>query len=153
MRFIFKFQVDTIRSSLFLEAAFVSKDPQHLAAVLRFLSDFLPGFRNTSEHNRYYRILNDMNTSVIVWGRFQLEKIRYYCIALYSPRISRFIWHQVSKICRRFGDIDSFFMLNNLLFFQIRSVGVWVDPIRPQSATNAIIQFGLSMLPMWYLIC
>lgn len=62
----FKFQVNTIRPSLFLEAAFVSKDPQHLAAVLRFLSDFLPGFKHTSEHNRYYRILNDMNAPVSV---------------------------------------------------------------------------------------
>nr|KYP70632.1 Uncharacterized protein C18orf8 [Cajanus cajan] len=60
------FQVDTIRSSLFLEAAFVSNDSQHLAAVLRFFTDFLPGFKNTSEHNRYCRILNEMNSSMTV---------------------------------------------------------------------------------------
>ncbi|PNX81699.1 hypothetical protein L195_g037724, partial [Trifolium pratense] len=58
--------VDTIRPSLFLEAAFVSNDSQHLAAVLRFFTDFLPGFKNTSEHNRYYRILNEMNSSMTV---------------------------------------------------------------------------------------
>ncbi|XP_028777547.1 regulator of MON1-CCZ1 complex [Neltuma alba] len=66
LRYARKYKVDTIRPSLFLEAAFVSKDPQHLAAVLRFLSDFLPGFKHTSEHNRYYRILNDMSTPVSV---------------------------------------------------------------------------------------
>lgn len=61
------FQVDTIRPSLFLEAAFVSNDSQHLAAVLRFFTDFLPGFKNTSDHNRYCRILNEMNSSLTVW--------------------------------------------------------------------------------------
>ncbi|KAF7818929.1 regulator of MON1-CCZ1 complex [Senna tora] len=71
LRYARKYRVDTIRPSLFLEAAFVSKDPQHLAAVLRFLSDFLPGFRNTSEHNRYYRILNEISSSVAVGGLLQ----------------------------------------------------------------------------------
>ncbi|KAL3028756.1 hypothetical protein AAZX31_03G129200 [Glycine max] len=60
------FQVDTIRPSLFLEAAFVSNDSQHLAAVLRFFTDFLPSFKNTFDHNRYCRILNEMNSSTNV---------------------------------------------------------------------------------------
>ncbi|XP_045799110.1 uncharacterized protein LOC123893218 [Trifolium pratense] len=66
LRYARKYKVDTIRPSLFLEAAFVSNDSQHLAAVLRFFTDFLPGFKNTSEHNRYYRILNEMNSSMTV---------------------------------------------------------------------------------------
>lgn len=66
LRYARKYRVDTIRPSLFLEAAFVSNDSQHLAAVLRFFADFLPGFKNTSEHNRYYRILNEMNSSMSV---------------------------------------------------------------------------------------
>lgn len=66
LRYARKFKVDTIRPSLFLEAAFVSNDSQHLAAVLRFFTDFLPGFKNTSEHNRYCRILNEMNSSMTV---------------------------------------------------------------------------------------
>ncbi|KAL2320883.1 hypothetical protein Fmac_029852 [Flemingia macrophylla] len=66
LRYARKYKVDTIRPSLFLEAAFVSNDSQHLAAVLRFFTDFLPGFKNTSEHNRYCRILNEMNSSMTV---------------------------------------------------------------------------------------
>ncbi|KAE9598300.1 hypothetical protein Lal_00004208 [Lupinus albus] len=66
LRYARKYRVNTIRPSLFLEAAFVSNDSQHLAAVLRFFIDFLPGFRNTSEHNRYHRILNEMNSSMSV---------------------------------------------------------------------------------------
>ncbi|XP_027925816.1 regulator of MON1-CCZ1 complex isoform X2 [Vigna unguiculata] len=66
LRYARKNRVDTIRPSLFLEAAFVSNDSQHLAAVLRFFTDFLPGFKNTSDHNRYCRILNEMNSSMTV---------------------------------------------------------------------------------------
>ncbi|KAK7396320.1 hypothetical protein VNO78_17239 [Psophocarpus tetragonolobus] len=66
LRYARKYKVDTIRPSLFLEAAFVSNDSQHLAAVLRFFTDFLPGFKNTSDHNRYCRILNEMNSSMTV---------------------------------------------------------------------------------------
>ncbi|MED6152194.1 hypothetical protein PIB30_089528 [Stylosanthes scabra] len=64
LRYARKFKVDSIRPSLFLEAAFASNDTQHLAAVLRFFVDFLPGFKTTLEHNRYLRILNEMNTSM-----------------------------------------------------------------------------------------
>ncbi|ESW34347.1 hypothetical protein PHAVU_001G144700 [Phaseolus vulgaris] len=66
LRYARKYRVDTIRPSLFLEAAFVSNDSQHLSAVLRFFTDFLPGFKNTSDHNRYCRILNEMNSSMAV---------------------------------------------------------------------------------------
>ncbi|CAN1278029.1 Regulator of MON1-CCZ1 complex [Linum perenne] len=66
LRYARKNQVTTVPPSLFLEAALASKDSQHLAAVLRFFSDFIPGFRNTSEHKMYFRILNEMSTAVAV---------------------------------------------------------------------------------------
>ncbi|XP_021282386.1 uncharacterized protein LOC110415157 [Herrania umbratica] len=62
LRYARKHKVTTIRPSLFLEAAFTSSDSQHLAAVLRFFSDFLPGFRSTSDFFAYYHILNEMNS-------------------------------------------------------------------------------------------
>ncbi|ONH95645.1 hypothetical protein PRUPE_7G082700 [Prunus persica] len=64
LRYARKYKVSTVRSSLFLEAAFTSNDLQHLAAVLRFFSDFIPGFRDTSDHDTYYRILNERNSSI-----------------------------------------------------------------------------------------
>ncbi|XVE75757.1 hypothetical protein DITRI_Ditri12bG0118300 [Diplodiscus trichospermus] len=64
LRYTRKHKVTTIRPSLFLEAAFASNDSQHLAAVLRFFSDFIPGFRSTSDFFAYYHILNEMNSSV-----------------------------------------------------------------------------------------
>ena len=57
-------QVNSVRPSLFLEAAYASNDPQHVAAVLRFFSDFFPGFKSTSDHNSYCRILAEMNSSI-----------------------------------------------------------------------------------------
>ncbi|KAK9290210.1 hypothetical protein L1049_008376 [Liquidambar formosana] len=64
LRYARKNKVNSVRPALFLEAAFASKDSQHLAAVLRFFLDFIPGFRNTSDHNSYCRILSEMNTSI-----------------------------------------------------------------------------------------
>ncbi|KAG2683267.1 hypothetical protein I3843_10G024200 [Carya illinoinensis] len=64
LRYARKYKVNTVRPSLFLEAAFASNDSQHLAAVLRFFSDFIPGFQSTSDYNTYYRILNEMNSSI-----------------------------------------------------------------------------------------
>ncbi|XAR68623.1 hypothetical protein NMG60_11003812 [Bertholletia excelsa] len=61
-----KNKVNTVRPSLFLEAAYASNDSQHLAAVLRFFTDFIPGFKDTSDHNTYCRILAEMNSSVAV---------------------------------------------------------------------------------------
>ncbi|XP_043815545.1 regulator of MON1-CCZ1 complex isoform X2 [Manihot esculenta] len=56
--------VNTVRPSMFLEAALASNDSQHLAAVLRFFSDFIPGFRDTSDHHTYHRILSEMNSAI-----------------------------------------------------------------------------------------
>lgn len=64
LRYARKYKVSTVRPSLFLESAFTSNDLQHLAAVLRFFSDFIPGFRDTSDHDTYYRILNERNSSI-----------------------------------------------------------------------------------------
>lgn len=61
---LFTSQVSTVRPSLFLEAAYASNDPQHLAAVLRFFRDFIPGFATTSEHGTYLRALADMAPSI-----------------------------------------------------------------------------------------
>lgn len=58
------FQVNSVRPSLFLEAAYASNDSQHLAAVLRFFSDFIPGFKSTSDHNSYSRVLAEMNSAI-----------------------------------------------------------------------------------------
>ncbi|KAJ8621406.1 hypothetical protein MRB53_029935 [Persea americana] len=59
LRYARKNKVATVRPSLFLEAALSSNDSQHLAAVLRFFSDFIPGFKNTADHSMYCRILNE----------------------------------------------------------------------------------------------
>ncbi|GJX95685.1 regulator of MON1-CCZ1 complex [Tanacetum coccineum] len=66
LRYARKNKVTTVRPSLFLEAAYASNDPQHLAAVLRFFRDFIPGFGTTSEHSTYIRALADMPSSVTV---------------------------------------------------------------------------------------
>ncbi|KAI3472124.1 hypothetical protein Pfo_029612 [Paulownia fortunei] len=62
LRYARKNKVNTVRPSLFLEAAYASKDPQHLAAVLRFFADFIPGFKSTSDHHTYHRIVAEMNS-------------------------------------------------------------------------------------------
>nr|XP_043606715.1 regulator of MON1-CCZ1 complex [Erigeron canadensis]XP_043606723.1 regulator of MON1-CCZ1 complex [Erigeron canadensis] len=66
LRYARKNKVSTVQPSLFLEAAYASKDPQHLAAVLRFFRDFIPGFGTTSEHSTYISALSDMPPSVAV---------------------------------------------------------------------------------------
>ncbi|XP_010693858.2 uncharacterized protein LOC104906755 [Beta vulgaris subsp. vulgaris] len=65
LRYARKFKVVTVRPSLFLEAAFASNDPQHLASVLRFFSDFMPAFKNTPDHATYREILSQMNAPYI----------------------------------------------------------------------------------------
>ncbi|KAH8485529.1 hypothetical protein H0E87_027097 [Populus deltoides] len=62
----YQLQVVTVRPSLFLEAAVSSNDSQLLAAVLRFFSDFTPGFKNTTDCHGYCRILKEMNSDVAV---------------------------------------------------------------------------------------
>ncbi|KAH7511104.1 hypothetical protein JRO89_XSUnG0223700 [Xanthoceras sorbifolium] len=66
LRYARKHKVTTVRPSLFLEAAFASNDSQHLAAVLRFFSDFIPDFHNTSDFSSYHRLLNEMNSSIAI---------------------------------------------------------------------------------------
>lgn len=66
LRYARKHKVNTVRPSLFLEASYASNDPQHLAAVLRFFRDFIPGFATTSEHSTYIRALADMPSSITV---------------------------------------------------------------------------------------
>ncbi|WOG91690.1 hypothetical protein DCAR_0310940 [Daucus carota subsp. sativus] len=64
LRYTRKNKVNTVRPSLFLEAAYASNDSQQLAAVLRFFSDFFPGFKNTPDHNSYCSVLAGMGSSV-----------------------------------------------------------------------------------------
>ncbi|KAF3627007.1 putative Ribosomal protein S9 [Capsicum annuum] len=64
LRYARKTEVNTVQPSLFLEAAYASNDSHHLAAVLRFFSDFIPGFKSTTEHQTYGRCLAEMNTVV-----------------------------------------------------------------------------------------
>ncbi|XP_068663894.1 uncharacterized protein [Aristolochia californica] len=61
LRYAQKNKVETIRPSVFLEAALSSKNPLHLAAVLRCLSDFIPSFRSTADYTSYSRVLNEIN--------------------------------------------------------------------------------------------
>ncbi|XP_021770344.1 uncharacterized protein C18orf8-like [Chenopodium quinoa] len=65
LRYARKYKVVTVQPSLFLEAAYVSNDSQHLASVLRFFSDFMPGFKNTSDHATYGEILRQMNSPCV----------------------------------------------------------------------------------------
>ncbi|CAA0812685.1 Unknown protein [Striga hermonthica] len=62
LRYARKNKVNTVRPSLFLEAAYSSKDPQRIAAVLRFFCDFIPGFKSTSDHQTYHRLVAEMNS-------------------------------------------------------------------------------------------
>ncbi|KAK6149244.1 hypothetical protein DH2020_016769 [Rehmannia glutinosa] len=62
LRYARKHKVNTVRPSLFLEAAYSSKDPQNVAAVLRFFCDFIPGFKSTSDHHTYHRLVSEMNS-------------------------------------------------------------------------------------------
>ncbi|CAL9220489.1 unnamed protein product [Arabidopsis halleri] len=66
LRYAQKHKVTSVRSSLFLEAAFASNDLQHLAAILRVLSELIPGFKETSEYYTFYGLLNDTSSSVAV---------------------------------------------------------------------------------------
>ncbi|KAG6473595.1 hypothetical protein ZIOFF_067512 [Zingiber officinale] len=56
-----KHKVITVQPSLFLEAAIAANNSQHLAAILRFFSDFTPTFNITSEYDRYCTILSEMS--------------------------------------------------------------------------------------------
>ncbi|XP_051138749.1 uncharacterized protein LOC127256669 [Andrographis paniculata] len=65
LRYARKTKVNTVQPSLFLEAAksHASKDTQQVAAVLRFFSDFIPGFKQSSNYHEYLgAIAADMNS-------------------------------------------------------------------------------------------
>ncbi|GKV25876.1 hypothetical protein SLEP1_g35257 [Rubroshorea leprosula] len=66
LRYVRKHKVTGVRPLLFLEAAFASNDSQHLAAVLRFFSDFIPGFQSTTDFCAYHRVLGEMNGTITV---------------------------------------------------------------------------------------
>ncbi|CAL9148508.1 unnamed protein product [Musa hybrid cultivar] len=61
LRYARKHKVITVQPSLFLEAAVAANNSQHLAAVLRFFSDFTPSFKLTSDYNRYHTMLIEMS--------------------------------------------------------------------------------------------
>lgn len=66
LRYAQKRKVTSVRSSLFLEAAYASNDMQHLAAILRVLSELIPGFKETSEYYTFHGLLNETSSSVAV---------------------------------------------------------------------------------------
>ncbi|KAH0450470.1 hypothetical protein IEQ34_021162 [Dendrobium chrysotoxum] len=61
LRYARRNKVITVSPSLFLEAALATNDSQQLAAVVRFFSDFTPGFKSTAEHSRFLGILTEMS--------------------------------------------------------------------------------------------
>ncbi|KAL9233027.1 hypothetical protein vseg_008070 [Gypsophila vaccaria] len=63
LRYARKHKVVTVRPALFLEEAYASNDSERLAAVLRFLSDFMPAFKSTPDHATYSHILAQLNAS------------------------------------------------------------------------------------------
>lgn len=107
------FQVNTVRPSLFLEAAYASKDPQHLAAVLRFFSDFIPGFNSSSDHQTYHRIVAEMNSWIapeLMWKIVtqnpkpvvENEKVLVPCSMVAFPFFVRSFWPLlfIDKACK-----------------------------------------------------
>ncbi|CAN8270108.1 unnamed protein product [Cochlearia groenlandica] len=66
LRYAQKHKVTSVRTSMFLEAAFAKNDLQHLAAILRVLSELIPGFKGTSEYYTFYGLLNETSSSVAV---------------------------------------------------------------------------------------
>jgi len=65
LRYVRQNRVLTIPPVLFLEAAVSTKESQKLASVLRFCTDFVPNFDQTSDYSTFFTILNDMNTTVV----------------------------------------------------------------------------------------
>ncbi|CAA7016185.1 unnamed protein product [Microthlaspi erraticum] len=66
LRYAQKHKVTSVRSSLYLEAAFASNDLQHLAAILRVLTELIPGFKETTEYFTFHGLLNETSSSVAV---------------------------------------------------------------------------------------
>ncbi|CAI9100968.1 OLC1v1038165C1 [Oldenlandia corymbosa var. corymbosa] len=65
LRYARKNKVNTVRPASFLEAAYASNNSQQLAAVLRFFSDSIPGFKTTSEHSTYSQVLAEMSALMV----------------------------------------------------------------------------------------
>ncbi|XP_057836704.2 uncharacterized protein LOC131046892 isoform X2 [Cryptomeria japonica] len=63
LRYIRRNKVHSISPSLFLEAAVLTKDSQKLASVLRFCTDFVPNFAQTSDYSTFSGIINEMNNA------------------------------------------------------------------------------------------
>lgn len=61
LRYARRNKIITVSPSLFLEAALATNDSRQLAAVVRFFSDFTPGFKSTTEHSMYQQILTEMS--------------------------------------------------------------------------------------------
>ncbi|KAG2305806.1 hypothetical protein Bca52824_025554 [Brassica carinata] len=66
LRYAQKHKVKIVATSLFLEATFASNDMQHLAAMLRVLSELIPGFKETTEYYIFYGLLNETSSSVAI---------------------------------------------------------------------------------------
>ncbi|XP_010520011.1 PREDICTED: uncharacterized protein C18orf8 [Tarenaya hassleriana] len=66
LRYAQKHKVRTVPPLLFLEAAYAANDMQHLASILRVLSELVPGFQGTSEYYTYSSLLGEMSSSVAV---------------------------------------------------------------------------------------
>lgn len=65
LRYVRRNRVLTIPPVLFLEAAVSTKESQKLASVLRFCTDFVPNFDQTSDYSTFFTILNDMNNTIV----------------------------------------------------------------------------------------
>ncbi|XP_078163983.1 C18orf8 [Carex rostrata] len=61
LRYARKNKVITVQPALFLEAAMASNEALHLAAVMRFFSDFAPSFKTTVDYGRYQQILSELS--------------------------------------------------------------------------------------------
>ncbi|KAJ4820466.1 hypothetical protein LUZ62_033032 [Rhynchospora pubera] len=61
LRYARKYKVITVQPALFLEAAMASNNALHLAAVMRFFSDFAPSFKTTLDYGRYQQVLSELS--------------------------------------------------------------------------------------------
>ncbi|KAJ3673625.1 hypothetical protein LUZ60_005617 [Juncus effusus] len=61
LRYARKYKVITVQPALFLEAAMESNKIMHLAAVMRFFTDFAPNFKSTLDFGKYQHILSELS--------------------------------------------------------------------------------------------
>lgn len=57
LRYARKKKVTIEDPTLYLQATLSGNNYQHLAAVLRFFSDYIPDFQSTTDYNKYYQLL------------------------------------------------------------------------------------------------